>query len=438
MKQELVQKEANELGTETKEKRELTASVRKIGEDGVTVDLTTDIMRAEATLVQNGDQEERILDFSEEQETSSHTIPFEDSVYKDVVQADYWQLVEELREEEASVVAERPQLTGWELLSLMWRPVNAILLAPTDTQYELPGTSQGSGGRLSHTIQDKRIDGRRFFHMAPVSWRRQDEFEYVHPEAGNYDPELDTQEPAAHLYPSAPLDTAATYTEEHEPVPATDPVPLEPDQSRMDETAVHRLEYGTDLEEQSETRLTYRVDEDLAEQDTVKNTLLELVERGDVEATIVKQPFYSPEAFGDDGEYHDAGWQDGFYGVVQLEGMDMDMTEFSVNGELAMDGIDSIAVDEGDHITFESSEEYTCGVAQNQEEHEAAWQDRYGIDMNTFDSVTERGVYAAMMEGYAFEGAPLDLSLYENAREVYVENVGRAPENVLDNVVYRP
>jgi len=186
-------------------------------------------------------------------------------------------------------------------------------------------------------------------------------------------------------------------------------------------------------------RAVYQVDDELAAgNDTVKDTLLDLVDRGELDATIVKQPFYLDESF--DGGY-DAGWRR-FEGVVQLEGMEIDMTEFSYgsdpdNLELAQNGIAEATIDEGAYIDFKASEQYTCGTVDNDTAHREAWEDRYGA-FDRFDSDTERGVYAAMLDGATFDGNPLDLSLYEEARDAYIDAAGVAPEQVIDNVVYEP
>lgn len=181
----------------------------------------------------------------------------------------------------------------------------------------------------------------------------------------------------------------------------------------------------------------YTVDVQLAADDaTVMDTILSLVDADELDATLVEQPYYSPESFDISGEDREAGWQSGYW-FVQLEDFDVHMTEFSYGAdtpELAMDGIDEITVSAGDQVVFEEAEMYGCGGYDVSEEMRQAWEEKY----RWFDDDTERAVYAALAEGNEFVGTSLDMhdAGLDAVRDAYIEDFGVAPENVFDSVVY--
>lgn len=191
--------------------------------------------------------------------------------------------------------------------------------------------------------------------------------------------------------------------------------------------------YGPEENENGTThRLLYRVEEEA----TVKDTLLDLVDRGIIDATITRQPFYSPEPFVKDGELVE-GWTEA-YAVVAMEGMPIQMTEFSYGRgdlDLAEDDIASVEVGPGDVVDFAAAHIYTCGTdTETVTAARSAWEehDTYGW----FEDDWERSVYAALAEGHAFEGSPLDLSHAPRVRDAYMDAFGVAPEDVFDNVTY--
>jgi len=181
----------------------------------------------------------------------------------------------------------------------------------------------------------------------------------------------------------------------------------------------------------TEDAVSYRVQEE----GTVVETLLDLADRGAVEATVVEQPFYAPGDYEKGEESVAAGWSSGDW-FVQLEDLDVMETEFLTGDDaltLAADGIDAETVGYGDRVVFEQSDDYSCGGLEPDEEMRAAWADRY----RWFDDGLERAVYAALAEGHAFRGAPFDLADgMEDVREAYMADFGERPEAVVDNVVY--
>lgn len=416
---------------ESREKTSIDATISNISDEGITVDVTKDMLRAEATLIHENGEEKKVMDFSEDTETKTHTLSLEDTAYEQF-KASPWEVLQTQFDDQVTVTP--VQRSAWDFVQHLRLGHPQLTAVQHDIIPHI--TQPQSANEQTHHISTTRPEA--VFRRETASTPIHDTVDYEAVTLTTY--EVDEFVPDT----SVPADVASEPVGYTDTAIATETL-LEPGTQPLqhDQEQAHHdvLSLGTYEDGDVEARLTYQVSETVEEGTTVKDTLLDLVEQGDLDATIVKQPFYSPESFENaDGEEIDAGWQDGFYGVVQMEDMPMDMTEFSYgddpdNMQLAMDDIDSIELDGGEYIDFESSEAYTCGVAEEQDAHRDAWESAYG-EFDRFGSVTERGVYAAMMDGRTFEGAPLDLSLFEDARDAYIENAGLLPEETLDNVVY--
>ncbi len=438
------------------------AAITAVEDDRISVNLTKDVLTAEATLIQENGEERKEMAFSEEEVEQSHTVQLERSTYARF-RATPWELLQnELLQDDREQITQEdavhtPVMSAWDIISTVHKcqqPAldstmirHTVAVPAEDTFQQSVDAPEPETSPL--TVTDTSAD-----HISPrgrsaVSWdyeipdRPEQTYEYrnVQRTEDAPVPTIDMTEPYQTAEGTIEASTAPADEELLDALfPDTRPYEGSPeaDFDSRDRILVDVIE----SEDGGIAHLRYQVDSEVTGEGTVKDTLLELVESGELDATIVQQPFYSPESFDLDGEHVDAGWQDGFYGVVQMEGMSIDMTEFSYgaspgNLELAQDDINSVELEDGEYVDFEASEKYTCGVARDQKEHREAWTERYG-EFDRFDSVTERGVYASLIEGYEFEGSTLDLTLYEDARTAYIEHRGVAPEQQIDNVTYRP
>lgn len=167
---------------------------------------------------------------------------------------------------------------------------------------------------------------------------------------------------------------------------------------------------------------------------TAMDAILDAVRAGEMTATVVEQPFYSPVE--EDGAAE--GWNAGYWFVAlgaDGQGFDPMRTELVLDGEPAQRGIAEMEVSAADELTFDADDGYTCGAYEPGDEIVGAWEDRY----RWFDDDRSRAVYAALADGKRFHGSSLDLSGgLEQVRDAYVDDFGAAPEQRFDNVVHRP
>lgn len=468
MTQKLVEKQEQTVAEEAKEARDRSFTVSDISTDAVTVNMTETVMRAQAELIQDGDEEKKVMDFSEEENTATHTLPLEERIYEKFKASPWDQLQQAMAEDDTQQQFDTQQFSAWDILSMIRTlpPVDggSFTIAGSFPSVPEPVTEQHETVMPTvETAEDRPFSGGPRLGLRhateDITYERveQESYETNEPFTEPVEPDqVDVSTMSVNLPDIEAIDEetggAVMYNVEEEgenPLLRIVRGDGQLSEERRENVAVATYD-SEEREDQTDGRAAMYIDETLAENGSVKDAMLDLVDRGELDATIVRQPFYSTEEFEDaDGETYEAGWQDGFHGAVQLEGMQIDMTEFSYGDDpddldLAMNDIASTDVDEDMYIDFRASEKYTCGAVEEDAEHREAWKERYDLSddqMSRFESETERGVFGAMMEAvqddrYGFEGASLDLSMYDDARDVFLEQTGVAPEHVLDNAVY--
>lgn len=420
MQQELITEHAEAPAEAATRKDRTTFEAAITDADRLTIELTRRTETLSAERVREDGETRTVIDLDEAEETTTFTIPSPDTVYAHVLPGPWDVLAEALA----------PRTT---VLPAAWEP--AIPETPPMSTGPLPPPALG-GDRPFHRMSTRSRPRTDDLDTRTVQRREE------------YRPRLATPRT---------LDAAPAHPDSEPPVQEAlggqmladaAPAPARPEASRLEEEAwaqdgllamvwtgnVVKAFYDPEENENGTSqRLLYTVDAG----GTVKDTLLDLVDSGIIEATITRQPFYSPQPFEKDGELVQ-GWTDA-YAVVALDGMPIQMTEFSYGSDilhLAEDDIASVDVSPGDIVDFAAAEVYTCGTdRETTTAAQEAWEnhDRY----TWFDDDWERSIYAALADGYTFEGSPLDLSHAPRVREAYLEAFGEAPEDVFDNVVYR-
>ncbi len=185
-------------------------------------------------------------------------------------------------------------------------------------------------------------------------------------------------------------------------------------------------------------RLLMQQPDDLAAQSSVTalDVVEELAERGDVQLSVVEQPY----PMGD-------GWVNAVQ-IGQAPGMDLDYLETYVGKPGGEPEIMQTTLDRyemGDNEFVEIRESYSHGhtgaggpSGEEMAAIQAAWDDEY----RWFDDWQERSAYALFAEArqtggsVVTAGAPYDTAEVPAARQAYIDDFGVAPEDDLDDVVY--
>lgn len=421
MQQELLA-ETDEAATAQQERKDRTRFEAAITDpDKLTVELTRRTETLTAEKIRENGETRTVIDLDEDTDTTTFTLSTPDDVYRAVLP------------------------DPWEVLAEALAPTTAAI--PAD--WDVPRAPQPPTDPVQVEASDPVQTVERPFHQNP--FRPTPAEEKTETRTGEHIEEYRPELVATHsLEPASrpPYAHTSVLEEPDGATPTISPDRAQPMFDRLEQEAERQdgllatirrenvLKAVYDPEENengTSRRLLYAVEEEA----TVRETLLDLVERGIVNATITRQPFYSPEPFEKDGQIVE-GWTDA-YAVVALDGMPIQMTEFSYGSdtlELAEDDIASVTVEPGDMVDFAAAEVYTCGTDQETTAaSRAAWEDH--DTYRWFDDDWKRSIYAALAAGYRFEGSPLDLSHAPQVREAYIDAFNHAPEDALDNVVYK-
>ncbi|MFB6147641.1 MAG: hypothetical protein ABEJ66_02045, partial [Candidatus Nanohaloarchaea archaeon] len=282
--------------TERNTEEELDVELLELDDSGFSVRLERRQFTAEA--VQEGD--DRKLKIDEEREEEEFSAEFVDQHYLDLI-PDAWELVEE----------------ALEVLSVEVSSAASISL-PAVAEEEAASPSTASGPSLPETGVDTSQEVEFSPSTAPDDPYDQSELEREIPDY-NPGPERE-QEPVIVAYP----------------VPGERPYLQSEGESSN--RVVEEQPYRMPEERQSHTE----VRENAA--DVVEQLLQETELEGDLEQL---GSYGLTEDF--EGEAPEAYW-------VDIEGMDMDRTEYFINGELAEESIDQYELGPEDSITFVESD----------------------------------------------------------------------------------
>lgn len=428
MQQELVQ-DRETVTERTRQKDRVDFEARITDTEQLEVEFTRRTETLTAEEVRDSGETRTVIDLDEDEQTTTFHIPAPREIYAHVLSGPWEVLAEALEHGDMSLparwTAPRPGVPAPDETG----SVRAVGRDPEDIPRPFdPGTPHGSPAPTTeeeHRGTPHQVDEYRpeLVAVRPATERRPREVGtgsgLPEPE-GRVHPAVDVHPPVGPGHESS--DGLEAY--------ARDQGGLE---AMVREENVLKAFYDPEENENGTAhRLLYTVEEE----QTVRETLLDLVDRGLIDATITRQPFYSPEPFMKDGEIVE-GWTDA-YAVVALEGMPIQMTEFSYGAgelELAEDDIASVTVEPGEVVDFAAAQVYTCGTdGRTTAASRDAWEAHPRYEW--FDDDWERSVYAALADGHAFEGRPLDLSHAPRVRDAYMDAFGVAPEDVFDNVTY--
>ncbi len=167
-------------------------------------------------------------------------------------------------------------------------------------------------------------------------------------------------------------------------------------------------------EEETDSRnFKAQVTEEMLEEGTLKEAIEYLIETGEIQGAVMETPYYSENS----GENFDKGWNT-HPQIVDLEGFDIDIVEYRINGELAENHIGEEGIEPGDEINIEASEIYGAhgDYAPTRETYEE-WTRRYGEEIWGEEwSDIDRHIYAALQEGRDLTGE-IDFSGREHLLE---------------------
>jgi hypothetical protein len=380
----------DEIAQEQKEETGLSATVDTVTDDGVTVDLTKTVMRAEARIVHENGEERKELNFDEEEEQQTHTIQSLDSLYEQFKQSPWTLLQDALADTTVDVTAETQSLSPWSFITQLTRP--QIDVTPELANITLPqaGTADTS------TIRSAAIDGSVTYTPFMMQHQEHSYTLQVSPDEPAYTPDtVVTDRGTQDLAGMSDTDMLAG----EQLVPAN--VPTEPgDYTELDDRTdvilpdIDALHTDAVAAQQTDAGIQYTVDtvDELADDadSTVPSLITAEYDPDETEYGLKTQISYtvSPEMSGNaaesieqmfeqtelDGTVKKMTYQDTEDNYTtkesywaEIDGMDMMQTEFFINGELADDSLDAYELAPGDTVTFveadlfdnNSSEPYT-------------------------------------------------------------------------------
>ncbi len=375
-KQQQEQQQKETLREETRRKESFSgADISTVADNRIDVTLTKRVMTAEATLIKDGDDEQKVMNFDEEEVEQTHTLPLEDAIYEQF-KASPWTVLADMVEH-ADV-----QTDTWE--PSPWNRLRHLNLSLTDIA--VPEQTP----TITPTVPVQAPDTNTAQPVLP------DPVEYdtlaLEPVAESYY-EMDAEDDTA-PYKQDGLDTADIdeYHELDEELAEYDIDILLLEQNAdgeylahveteegqeltvLDEDTVTDLLYDADTDAEQDAQetayedtsqdstdtqsLDYRVyDPDATEhglEEEISYTVTEdsagnaaevlesLFEETDLSGSVETMTYQDTE---DDFETKEAYW-------AEIDGMDMYRTEFFVNGELAADSLDAYDLDAGDTLTF--------------------------------------------------------------------------------------
>lgn len=374
--QQLVQRPTQEekqreiIRQETKREESFSsADITAIEDDHIDVSLTKEVFTAEASLIKDGDEEQKVMDFNEEEVEQQHSLTPESTIYEKF-KASPWAVIEDVVEASEPRDMKTWEQSPWDMV----RHLNLSLVDITvpETEQVVPLTvpvqpqEQGyvtdpspSLDVTDHSVSALDADTAVYYQEdiseEPAVYGRQEDavsYEYENPVddirehsiedwliASDTDQHYritEGNDTGRHVPSFANVDTGegyadATGTAEHDQEHRSE--------SSYEDPAVERRQYDADATDHGvEEQFSYTVDDAGNAADVVES----LFEETDLSGSVERMTYQDTE---DNYETKESYW-------VEIDGMDMYRTEFFINGELADDSLDAYDLDAGDTLTF--------------------------------------------------------------------------------------